>query len=293
MRFTPTWCGLWYRYRGKVLVEPRKYSDHNPHFCLTKSKTKDATMYDSEPMSAFIEELYSVVDNFIDTINDSTMSDFDEEDVILIYKRDEQFLYRIENFKDYLSIDNGNIVLCHINKLISDSEGQFSPDYDKIGKFAHTLIAKEIPLAIIETADELSKEHYYSEYTICLHHRTSKGFSYYQCELYDEGIIYIIKERHGSITVYHNIEPFAHSTIPYQVLDFLYPDTNIYTHIRHMGIHKGENVYYPCHEDTMLADGYIKTVNVLIGFDEEKGKCRYITGEIANRLYCKLDRIEK
>lgn len=34
MRFTPLRCGLWYRYRGKVLVEPRKYGDHNPLFLL-------------------------------------------------------------------------------------------------------------------------------------------------------------------------------------------------------------------------------------------------------------------
>lgn len=36
MRFTPLRCGLWYRYRGKVLVEPRKYGDHSPRFLLNR-----------------------------------------------------------------------------------------------------------------------------------------------------------------------------------------------------------------------------------------------------------------
>ena len=36
MRFTPLRCGLWYRYRGMVLVEPRKYGDRNPRFLLNR-----------------------------------------------------------------------------------------------------------------------------------------------------------------------------------------------------------------------------------------------------------------
>ena len=39
MRFTPVRCGLWYRCRGKVLVEPRKCGDYSPRLLLYQKST--------------------------------------------------------------------------------------------------------------------------------------------------------------------------------------------------------------------------------------------------------------
>lgn len=293
MRFTPVRCGLWYRYRGKVLVEPRKYGDHNPLFLLYQNQNHSTIMYDSEPVSNLVEEICYIVDSYIEYLEayysrseDVLESSFDKDDAIIVYEKDGRFDFKVEHFKDYLLMDMGKVALSTLDRLVSNGDH----DYDKVLDFVNTIAGHGIPNKIITKAEDLSKELHYSYYTIELHHTSSAGCTYYLCMFYDRGKSYIIKSFNESISVYDNIEPFAKSYIPNPVLDFLYPNPKEYTHVRYMGEYRGESIFYPCHEDTMYADGYTVPVYLLVRYNENTGKCHYITDDLAIRLYCKLDK---
>lgn len=248
-------------------------------------------MYDSEPVSNLVESICYEVDNYIDYLNaedkDETFP-FERDDAIVIFEREGQLLYKIEHFKNHLHIDMGESVISTLDRLITNNEH----DYDKIWELVNALAGRGIPYEVIACAEELSKEYYYSPYTIDLHHNSLDGALYYECNIYDEAISYIIKFLNKHVNVYKNIQPFSHSYIPNEVFDFLYQNSNEYTHIRYLGMNKEECIFYPCHEDTLLVDGYVQPVSVLVGYDEHTKKCRLITGELASRIYCKLERLD-
>lgn len=253
-------------------------------------------MYDSEPISLLIEDIYSTVSHFAEDYLESTdaeereASGFDKEDVIIIYKKDNNLIYDVEHFRNFLIINSGEAVLCQLDKLLTDSPSRLEPDWDKIKEVVYAIAIQDIPRAIIDKADELSRKHYFSGYSLSIHHSNSDGTIYYLCVLNNGGLDCIIKAQGENVNVYNDIKPFAHSVIPDQVLDFLYPDEHEYTHIRYIGTYKHESLYYPCHEDSILADGYVIGVNVLVAYDDQNNSCRYIRGELANRLYCRLDK---
>lgn len=250
-------------------------------------------MYDSEPVSNLVEEICNTVDSYIEYLEacdnhseEALELGFDKDDAIIVYEQDGRLDFKVEHFKDYLHINIGEVVLSTMDRLISGGHN----DYGKVLGLVNAIARHDIPNEVIAKAEELSKEFHYSCYTIEEHHKSTDGSIYYQCEICDEGITYIIKIQQTNVQAYKDIAPFAHSFIPNQVLDFLYPNTDEYTHIRYMGMNRDECIFYPCHDDTILADGFILTVNVLVGYDERTKKCRLITGEMASRLYCKLNK---
>ena len=250
-------------------------------------------MYDSEPVSNLVEEICNTVDSYIEYLEacdnhseEALELGFDKDDAIIVYEQGGRLDFKVEHFKDYLHMNMGEVALSTMDRLISDGHN----DYGKVLRLVNVIAGHDIPYEIVTKAEELSKENHYSCYTIEEHHKSTDESIYYQCEMLDSGRAFIIKARNRAIHVYKDIKPFAHSFIPDQVLDFLYPNSNEYTHIRYLGNVKDECIFYPCQEDTILADGFLLTVDTLVGYNEQTKKCRLITGELANRMYCKLEK---
>lgn len=247
-------------------------------------------MYDSEIATNIMEDIYSLVESYIEQTEYGSCPDFELNDVIILYIQDKQLQYTVEHFNNYLLLDSGKVALCHLYELVNKSGHRQEPDYDKIDKFVKALPSQDIPDDVIEKAEELSNDNN-SYFTLELDHTSSDGSFYYLCKLTNfANLAFVIKKRNRKISVYTYIEPYGGSEIPNQVLDFIYPNTKEYTYIRHLGIYKEESIFFPCDEETKLADGFFTRVDVLVAFDKKTNDCRYIKGEQANRLFCKLDR---
>lgn len=246
-------------------------------------------MYDSRIASPVIDRVYSIVNDYIDYLDGREEDNhFGKNDAIILYEYRGEYLAIVESLNRILTLDNGRVTLCLLSALVNDSGRYKEPNDDKIYDFVYTFVEPDIPSVVLRMAEKVSDEHS-ANFKIDFDHKSS-GTSYYLCEFFDDDSEYIIGKKGDELFVHEKIEPYAHSYVPDPVFDFLYSGTNEYTYIRYMGMYNGENIFYPCNVDTMLADGYLVPVNELVSYNEFSKKCRYLKGEFANRMYCELSK---
>lgn len=239
-------------------------------------------MYNLEEIQTIIDEIGETVQYYVDGYS------YQKDDMIVIYFENYSPRYEIIH-SGQIILDYGKSVVCPLSSLVSKGRHK-APEYRKITDFLYSLI--QIPNKVINEAIRIATrlansidENNYNLFfggSIEYNHTGEDGT---QCFLYkadigeyEDKMILLLND---NIRTYQYIKPyyFHKEKIPFQVVDFLYPNTKHYTHIRYVVMYKGEILCYANHRYGFYDDFDVEYYDAVIAYNPITNKCRYLSDD--------------
>lgn len=237
-------------------------------------------MYNLEEIQTIIDEIGETVQSYVDGYL------CQKDDMIVIYFENYSPRYEIIH-SGQIILDYGKSVVCPLSSLVSKGRHK-APEYRKITDFLYSLIpipnkviGEAIRIATLLAGNSIDDKLIF-EGSIEYNHTGEDETQYFLYIAdrgeYEDKMILLLND---NIRTYQYIKPyyFHREKIPFQVVDFLYPNTKQYTHIRYVVMYKGEILCYANRRYRFYDNFDVEYYDAVIAYNPITNKCRYLSDD--------------